>query len=210
MTTLSSYVGEKGSEEFVTAYNDLYDAYAEVRVELPDSVKKLLDTLLTIAKKDNLVAFAKIMCYLSKAERGFDLYTSEDGINFSTVTTNGFGDPYNHGLRTFATGDDWMVVGTANPFMGAQLWKLSVPNGGTDKPGTEKPDPENPSKPDPTNPPAGGDNGNGGNGNGNAGNTGNANGPKTGDATPIGALVLILGAASALAVTMNKKRKSSK
>lgn len=209
MTTLSSEVKDKGSEDFVEVYTELYDAYAEVRGELPDSVKKLLDTLITVTKKDNLVAFAKIMCYLSKAERGFDLYTSADGINFSTVTTNGFGDPYNHGLRAFSTGDDWMVIGTANPFMGTQLWKLTVPNGGSVKP--EKPEPEKPGKPDSTNPPAsGGDNGNSGNGNGNAGNTGNANGPKTGDAAPIGTLVLILGAASALAVTMNKKRKSSK
>lgn len=37
--------------------------------------------------------------YLTDADRGFDMYISDDGVNFETVTTNGFGDPYNHGLR---------------------------------------------------------------------------------------------------------------
>ena len=29
-----------------------------------------------------------------------------------------FGDPFNHGLRIFCDTDDYMVVGTANPFYG--------------------------------------------------------------------------------------------
>ena len=41
---------------------------------------------------------------------------------------SGFGDPFNHGLRAFAANDEqgWMVIGTANPFMGTQLWRTTV------------------------------------------------------------------------------------
>ena len=47
---------------------------------------------------------------------------SEDGVNFETITTNGFGDPYNHGLRVFVVTDQGLCVGTANPFYGTQVW----------------------------------------------------------------------------------------
>lgn len=63
--------------------------------------------------------------YLRKADYGFDLYVTEDGINFETITTDGFGDKYNHGCRAFGVTNDGLCVGTANPFCGAQVWKLS-------------------------------------------------------------------------------------
>lgn len=66
--------------------------------------------------------------YMSRATRGFDLYTTEDGIHFETITRNGFGDPYNHGLRTFATTSSCLSIGTANPFYGAQLWSMDLPH----------------------------------------------------------------------------------
>ena len=70
----------------------------------------------------NIASVIKLLNYLRKAERGFDLYVSEDGVNFQTITTNGFGDPYNHGLRVFATTDQGLCIGTANPFYGTQVW----------------------------------------------------------------------------------------
>ena len=70
----------------------------------------------------NIASAIKLLHYLRKAERGFDLYASEDGVNFETITTNGFGDPYNHGLRVFATTDQGLCIGTANPFYGTQIW----------------------------------------------------------------------------------------
>ncbi len=66
--------------------------------------------------------------FLKSADFGFDLYVTEDGINFDTITTNGFGDKYNHGLRAFGITNDGLCVGTANPFYGAQVWKLSYSN----------------------------------------------------------------------------------
>lgn len=73
--------------------------------------------LITVVKKVVITAE-----YLSKAERGFDLYVSEDGVNFTTLTIDGFGDPFNHGLRVFAATDNGLGMGTANPFYGTQWW----------------------------------------------------------------------------------------
>ena len=70
----------------------------------------------------NIASAIKLMNYLRKAKRGFDLYVSEDGVHFQTITANGFGDPYNHGLRVFATTDQGLCLGTANPFYGTQIW----------------------------------------------------------------------------------------
>ena len=70
----------------------------------------------------NIASAIRLLNYLRKAQRGFDLYVSEDGVNFETITTNGFGDPYNHGLRVFAVTDQGLCVGTVNPFYGTQVW----------------------------------------------------------------------------------------
>ena len=82
-----------------------------------------------------LEGFLETAGYMKDAERGFDLYVTEDGINFETITINGFGDPYNHGLRTFAAMEDGLMIGTANPFYACQVWML------TD--GNEIPEPDN-------------------------------------------------------------------
>ena len=146
---LSSSLDEKGTQEFADEYAEVYEYYTQISSQLPEKLKKLFEDFLTITKKDNLVAFGKILKYLSKAQRGFDMYTSADGESFTTITTNGFGDPYNHGLRAFATGDDWMAIGTANPFYGTQLWKMTSPVKTVEptKP-TEPTDPEKPSETD--------------------------------------------------------------
>lgn len=63
--------------------------------------------------------------YLARADFGFDLYVTEDGVHFQTITTDGFGDRFNHGCRAFGVTDAGLYVGTANPFYGAQAWKVS-------------------------------------------------------------------------------------
>ena len=70
----------------------------------------------------NIASAIKLLNYLRTAKRGFDLYVTEDGVNFETITIDGFGDPYNHGLRVFATTDQGRCLGTANPFYGTQIW----------------------------------------------------------------------------------------
>ena len=67
---------------------------------------------------------------------GFDLYATRDGVNFVPVTRDGFGDSFNYGGRTLLSSPQGLMVGTANPFWGAQVWRLharvipDVPTGG--------------------------------------------------------------------------------
>ena len=150
MDPMADSLNKKGSQDFVDQYADVYEYYNEFSSSLPDDVKKLFDILITATKKDNLIAFGKLLKYLSTAQRGFDMYVTSDGETFSTITTNGFNDPYNHGLRVFATGADWMAIGTANPFNGTQLWKMTSPVKTVEptKPTEpEKPKPSEPEKP---------------------------------------------------------------
>ena len=155
MDPMADSLDKKGSQDFVDQYADVYEYYNEFSSSLPDKLKALFDILITATKKDNLIAFGKLIKYLSTAQRGFDMYVTSDGETFSTITINGFNDPYNHGCRVFATGADWMAIGTANPFNGTQLWKMTSPVK-TVEPTTptdpEKPKPTEPEKPNPSEP----------------------------------------------------------
>lgn len=82
----------------------------------------------SLFSKDNMKMIKGFLInsrYLAKATKGFDLYVTEDGVNFYEITNDGFGDEYNHGLRTTAPTEDGIVIGTANPFYGTQVWLLS-------------------------------------------------------------------------------------
>jgi hypothetical protein len=67
---------------------------------------QFLGRLLQWLDVDNLVKF----------EGGFDLWSTEDGQTWLPVTTTGFGNPYNYGLRTMASTPHGLFLGTANPF----------------------------------------------------------------------------------------------
>ncbi len=55
---------------------------------------------------------------------GFDLYSSDDGINFSPVFLNGLTNPHNYGGRIlYPDGNRTLYIGTANPFQGCEVWK---------------------------------------------------------------------------------------
>ena len=116
---------------FVARYQKANDLYASLSGKLPDALKKLYETLVRITELENMKDLCICLKKLSTATRGFGLYTitSDNGkLTLETLTRDGFGDPYNHGLRAFATNDEqgWMVIGTANPFMGTQLWRTTV------------------------------------------------------------------------------------
>lgn len=85
---------------------------------------------------NTLEGFMECAGYMKDATRGFDLYVSEDGVNFEAITIDGFGDPYNHGLRTFAAMDDGLMIGTANPFYACQVWMLTDGNEVDNSPAT--------------------------------------------------------------------------
>ena len=49
-------------------------------------------------------------------EAGFNLWRSPDGIHWFEVSGDGFGNPYNYGVRTLHGCESGLYVGTANPF----------------------------------------------------------------------------------------------
>ena len=60
---------------------------------------------------------------------GGEVWCTENGIDWEPITVDGFGDKYNHGIRTMAVGDDGSFnLGCANPYYGAQFWKLTDEN----------------------------------------------------------------------------------
>ena len=128
---LGDELGSKASEDFSDTYGEIVDEFMAVvpnAPQIPDSMKKLYDTLVKLTSKENMKAYFKALPYLSQSKRGFNLFeivdNGENGVSVSTVTDEGFGDPFNHGLRIFCDTDDYMVVGTANPFYGTQLWRV--------------------------------------------------------------------------------------
>ncbi len=155
MAALSDLVDTTEIEDFVYFYSQLTDWKDTIRDRLPDNLKPLYDLLLQVATKDNLTYLAKCLPYLGTSQAGFDLHTftnnADGSVTMETVTRNGFGDSYSHGLRIFAETDDYFVIGTASPFYGSQLWRT--------KNTVQKPD----SDPDKTN---NGDSGSGSSGSG--------------------------------------------
>lgn len=135
--------------EMVSCYNAFKDKITNAKV--PKLLKPLYNELLKALDKTFFQPMDKLIdeigdvvfyfgtnYYIKNSTKGFDLLVSEDGVNFEVVTNDGFCDPSNHGVRTLTSADDGttLYVGTANPYFGAQMWKLV---GGTPAP---NPNPE--------------------------------------------------------------------
>lgn len=136
-TAYSDTVTASISSTTFEQYEDLLLTYESIKDKLPEALVTHLDKFLNEECLQNIFYFIETCKYLSEGERGFDLLVSEDGLNFNTITTDGFGDPYNHGLRVFATTNEGLCLGTANPFNGTQVWKI-VDNTVTETPDTEE------------------------------------------------------------------------
>ena len=144
-------------KSFADQYQDMLDSYESLKqqyediygTELPGDIQDAFDKLLSEENLKKLQSVLTCMYYLHDAERGFDMYVTEDGVNFTTLTTNGFNDPYNHGLRTFAVTNQGLCLGTANPFYGCQVWIQRKENSENPvEPGTPDPtEPTDPSQP---------------------------------------------------------------
>lgn len=53
---------------------------------------------------------------------GFDLWRTRDGVDWTPVSLDGFGNDENFGVRSFASSPWGLIVGVANPYSGFQLW----------------------------------------------------------------------------------------
>ncbi|MBR4408190.1 MAG: hypothetical protein IKT11_00535, partial [Bacteroidales bacterium] len=88
-----------------------------------DELEDLIDFLLDFF--DGIEYWAKARKIAKNAEQGFDILVTPDGSSWEKVVGDGLNDPYNYGARTFTRFNDELYVGTANPYFGAQLWKVT-------------------------------------------------------------------------------------
>lgn len=154
LSMISDLIETTEIEEFTEVYKEIQQELSSIEEQMPENLKSLYNLLVSYSTKDNLVGLAKSLKYFETAEAGFDLFeitdNKEAGVTVSKVTTDGFGDRYNHGLRIFEKTSDYWVIGTANPFNGTQLWRTA-----NIEPKSEPVDPEpvNPEpEPEPVNP----------------------------------------------------------
>ena len=86
---------------------------------VPSKKRRLLERL----GVDNIVS----------QQGGFDLWSSADGVDWRPESINGFGNPYNYGVRNMLGNQNGLFVGAANPFgpsvaaRGASGW-IYAPN----------------------------------------------------------------------------------
>ncbi|MFO7154676.1 MAG: hypothetical protein DIU64_006880 [Caldicoprobacter oshimai] len=82
--------------------------------------------IINLAREYNLKPLLKLLKSSKRnfcENQGFDLYVSENGENWKTVTLDGLGNPYNYGLRNLLPSEDGkLYLGTANPFQGCEVW----------------------------------------------------------------------------------------
>lgn len=131
VTTLNN-MGTTGTEELDTAITDLNDICSKIDIT-------------------GLKMYAYIVRVVEDDVWGFDMLKTSDGVNFEVVTDDGFGDPYNYGGRSLVTTSEGLYLGTANPFYGAQLWRLSAQGKqDPDDTGTQNPDDTGKQDPDDT------------------------------------------------------------
>lgn len=62
---------------------------------------------------------------LLRDEYGLDLFATPDGTFWYPVTRNGFGEGFNYGGRTLASTPFGLFVGTANPYYGTEIWRVT-------------------------------------------------------------------------------------
>lgn len=151
-----SYLDDRSaSYDVVDVYLQMVDNYNKYVKSIlhrinPDFAQKIENNILNTACH-HFVYYLGCSNIISTQEKGCDVLISSDGVNFTALTRNGFGDIYNHGGRAFIPTDNGLFLGMANPFWGTQLWKITdgsenptpdktdTDTPGTDKPGTDKP-----------------------------------------------------------------------
>lgn len=92
----------------------------EITAALVEYVKMILDFYDTTG----LGYWEKTQELIDKAHKGFDLFVTEDGNKWERILDDGLMDPYNYGGRTLTIFNDEIYIGTANPYYGAQLWRV--------------------------------------------------------------------------------------
>ena len=91
---------------------------------LPEKIRSGVGKLLSLFDVEGLKYWIGARKIVRNAKSGFDIFCTNDGEYWDTLVQDGLGDPYNYGARTFTICSGELYVGTANPYYGAQLWKI--------------------------------------------------------------------------------------
>ena len=119
----------------MTVYNNklfvgTYDSSSNVEpiYELLIKNKEYLSTLFGTDIVEILILFVKLQIKVLstlKDQLGFDFYVSKNGTNYELIDSTGFNHPKNYGIRNiFISDDNYMYIGTANPFSGCSVYKF--------------------------------------------------------------------------------------
>lgn len=101
-------------KDLATGLVELTEILIKYAPNLKDAVPKLLEALFA----------ARYFILESSNPGGFDLFVSEDGVNFEPVTVDGFGLEHNYGARVLLPTDYGLYLLTANPYYGGQVWRV--------------------------------------------------------------------------------------
>ncbi len=108
-------------DELVEIMDSLKERYSDIPITEELSVGDALGAI----DLPGLVLAARVKNYFDHNTEGFDLYKlSKSSKKWEIVLNDGFQDMYNYGGRTLAICGDKLYVGTANPFYGAQIWRV--------------------------------------------------------------------------------------
>lgn len=109
----------------------LNESNNKVTKTIVDGINSIRDPFVKIAENKTHIENYMIISNTVANEKnpGGEVWCTADGITWEPITRNGFDDKYNHGVRTFALGNDGsLYFGCANPYYGAQLWKCTDNN----------------------------------------------------------------------------------
>ena len=115
---------ELDEEEQATARQMIRQILVAYLSQVMDKWKEKIDNIIDNIDWKGLEMYMYISNRVKNNEPGFDLYRTDDALNFEKITTNGFGDKYNYGCSSFLSTDQGLYIGTCNPFYGGQLYLL--------------------------------------------------------------------------------------
>jgi hypothetical protein len=77
-----------------------------------------------IAQLDNLVYLAVAYDSFGGDPPPGEVWVSDDGVNFTPINQDGFGNPNNRGIQAVIAYNGWIYAGTKNDVTGFEIWKI--------------------------------------------------------------------------------------
>ncbi|MDR2866330.1 MAG: InlB B-repeat-containing protein, partial [Methanomassiliicoccaceae archaeon] len=132
----------KDMDDVRALYQEMVDEIELIVVSAagPTDLQDLCDSmenLFTLAESFSTDAVSAIAATMQQASAvmpflldnsnpaGFDIFYTDDGVNFYPYTVNGLGDANNYGGRVLLKTEYGLISTTANPFTGCQVWLLN-------------------------------------------------------------------------------------